>query len=308
MAPEQALRQRVDARADIFALGVVLYEITVGKRLFKGPAQDVFRRLTEGVIEPPTFVRRDFPGALEAIVMRALERHPGDRYQTAYDLADDLEEFLRAADLHSGPVRVARYLDELAEAAGGQRRHELTPERERGPVDAELDFDSQVFAGYAAAPGGAAAPSSEWDEYDERDEAVAAARGVGLDRMKLLRTPVPSPQHGAGDDQGGHGGHGGQGGGAGGPPPTIHREIDADAAPRLPLRAPESQPVRMPPAMLPPQAAARPPTAPPGLVVQVAGAGGTDAAIPTPPPEAMPYLALGALALAIVGALLYFLL
>jgi len=48
MSPEQAQRRPLDARSDIFSLGVVLYEITLGRRLFKGPAQDVFRRLSSG--------------------------------------------------------------------------------------------------------------------------------------------------------------------------------------------------------------------------------------------------------------------
>ena len=111
---------RVDHRSDIFSLGIVLYEITVGRRLFRGPAQRgraAARRRRE--VEPPTFARRNFPPALESIVMRALEKHPTDRYQSAYDLADDLETFLRDERLHSGPVRIARYLDVLTQAAGG---------------------------------------------------------------------------------------------------------------------------------------------------------------------------------------------
>src|SRR5690606_28742115 len=124
MSPEQASRQPVDHRSDIFSLGIVLYEITVGKRLFRGTAQEVVERLTDGTIEPPTFARHNFPPALESIVMRTLERHPEERYQSAYDLADELESFLRDGKLHSGPVRIARYLDMLALAAGGARRPE----------------------------------------------------------------------------------------------------------------------------------------------------------------------------------------
>ena len=152
MSPEQAARKPVDHRSDIFSLGIVLYEITVGKRLFRGTAQEVVARLVEAQIEPPTFVRRNFPTALEAIVMRALEKHPEDRYQSAYDLADDLEAFLRDERLHSGPVRIARYLDVLTHAAGGARRPELVSEAEaRGDGPSELDFDSQVFDGSARA-------------------------------------------------------------------------------------------------------------------------------------------------------------
>jgi len=184
MSPEQASRGQVDHRSDIFSLGVVLYEITVGRRLFKGPANEVVRRLTSGEIEAPTFARRDFPGQLEGVIMRALERHPEARYQSAYDLADDLEGFLRDARLHSGPVRIARYLDELSEAAGGTRRPELIAEAELVKVDEELDFDGQ-FDGHQAAAGG------EWDEFQEADAEVAAALGLELEQLRLMRTPVP---------------------------------------------------------------------------------------------------------------------
>jgi serine/threonine protein kinase len=315
MSPEQALRQRVDARSDIFSLGVVLYEITVGKRLFKGPAHEVMRRLTEGVIEPPTFVRRDFPGGLEAIVMRALERHAGDRYQTAYDLADDLEEFLRDSKLHSGPVRIARYLDELALAAGGQRRNELISEHERARKEGEeLDFDSHVFAGFQPAPPGAELPPSDWDEYDERDEEVAAALGLDLVQLKLMRTPVPHHDDPRAAATGTGGGGRGRTGGGSNPPPTLHRDAVHDPAPRLPLRAPDSRPITIPPpapvAAPAPAPAPAPPMAmtPPGPPILVPTGPGHPRAMTAPPPDLVPYVVIGSLALAIVGALLYFLL
>jgi hypothetical protein len=192
MSPEQASRASIDHRSDIFSLGVVLYEITVGKRLFKGPAHEVVKKLTDGVVEPPTFTRRDFPGQLEGIIMRALERHPENRYQSAYDLADDLEGFLRDARMTSGPVRIARYLDELAEAAGGARRPELISERDKakaaGAEDEELEFDEQWSDGHRPAE---EESWSEWDEYNEPDAEVAAALGLDLDQLRLMRTPVP---------------------------------------------------------------------------------------------------------------------
>jgi serine/threonine protein kinase len=195
MSPEQAARsQDVDHRSDIFSLGIVLYEITVGKRLFRGPANEVVAKLVDGQIEPPTFARRNFPAALEAIVMRALEKHPSDRYQSAYDLADDLETFLRDERLHSGPVRIARYLDMLTHAAGGQRRPELVSEAEvrRAEGGDDLDFDSQVFDGFKpseGAPGPEQAP--EWEDAEQPEADVAKALGMELAELRALRTPVP---------------------------------------------------------------------------------------------------------------------
>ncbi len=192
MSPEQAARAEVDHRSDVFSLGIVLYEITVGKRLYRGAAQEVVRRLIDGKIEPPTFVRRNFPPALESIVMRALEKHPDDRYQTAYDLADDLESFLRDERLHSGPVRIARYLDALAHAAGGARRPELISEAEVKHAGDDLDFDSQAFDSYKPAEG-APGPdqAAQWEDADQPEADVAAALGMELAELRSLRTPVP---------------------------------------------------------------------------------------------------------------------
>jgi tRNA A-37 threonylcarbamoyl transferase component Bud32 len=192
MSPEQAARKPVDHRSDIFSLGIVLYEITVRKRLFRGSAREVIARLTEGKIDPPTFIRRKFPAALEAIVMRALERHPDARYQSAYDLADDLEAFLRDEQLYSGPVRIARYLDGLSQAAGGPRRPELVSEAEdHGAAPAELDGGRQVFDAYA--PAAAKEEKEEWEDAEQPEADVAAALGLELAELRALRTPAPLP-------------------------------------------------------------------------------------------------------------------
>jgi tRNA A-37 threonylcarbamoyl transferase component Bud32 len=190
MSPEQARRESLDHRSDIFSLGVVLYEITLGRRLFKGPAHEVYERLVACDVRPPTFVRRDYPGALEAVVMRALEADPRDRYDSAYDLAEALEDYLRDAALRSGQVRVARYLDELAVAGGGDRRDELIGESERMSDDDEgLDFDQGMFEGYRAE--GQAAPAlAEWEEFEESEQAVADALGIDV---SLIRTAARAP-------------------------------------------------------------------------------------------------------------------
>ena len=183
MSPEQARRESLDHRSDIFSLGVVLYEIALGRRLFKGPAQEVVKRLARCDVKPPTFVQRDFPGMLESVIMRALEARPADRYASAYDMADELEEFLREAGLRSGPLRVARYLDELAVAVGGEGRPELVSERDDRDDDA-LDFDRGLFEGYSAVSPESAARVADWDEVEENEQAVADALGVDVRLVK----------------------------------------------------------------------------------------------------------------------------
>ncbi len=189
MAPEQVARRPVDHRADIFSLGVVLYELTLGRRLFKGPAHEVARRISTLEIEPPTFVRRSYPAALEHIVTKALALDPEQRYQSAYDLADDLEEFLHTAKLASGPVRIARYLDELGHAEGRTRRPELVTSRAGSETG---DLDVELFKSFRAAPG------REWDDAEEPIADVASALGIGVDELRAMR--VPLGEQGGGED------------------------------------------------------------------------------------------------------------
>ena len=63
MSPEQVAGEGADYRSDIFSLGIILYEISLGQRLWRGPADEVMRRIVEEKIAPPTSVRRDYPPA-----------------------------------------------------------------------------------------------------------------------------------------------------------------------------------------------------------------------------------------------------
>lgn len=185
MSPEQAARGRLDHRSDIFSLAVVLYEITLGKRLFRGPASEVLPLITSCEITAPTFVRHDYPGALESIVMRALEGAPSDRYQEAYDFADALGEYLREQRMRTGPVHIARYLDRLTLAEGGAPREELISEREADADDEALNFERDLFSGFRAMVSQDPLAIESWDEVEEDESAVADALGIDVE---LVRT------------------------------------------------------------------------------------------------------------------------
>ncbi|HEX3902855.1 MAG TPA: serine/threonine-protein kinase [Polyangia bacterium] len=139
MSPEQVRGEVVDHRSDIFALGIILYELTLCQRLYRGPAEAVMKRIVNERVQPPTAIRRDYPAALELIVMRALEKRAEDRYQSAQQMHDDLEEFLDESGLRSGNRRVAIYMSELfapGAAAGGGGEAVDEPEA--------LDFDRRA--------------------------------------------------------------------------------------------------------------------------------------------------------------------
>src|SRR5688572_7734813 len=145
MSPEQVQGGKLDGRSDIFSLGTILYEITLGKRLWRGAKEVVMRRIVEENPPPPTYVDRAYPPALELIVLRALEKRPEKRYQTAGELFEELEGYLIASGARTRNHQIAQYLHDLfakdAEVSEmGVRRARAFADDDEGDDDA-LDFD-----------------------------------------------------------------------------------------------------------------------------------------------------------------------
>ncbi|MEO8213364.1 MAG: serine/threonine-protein kinase, partial [Myxococcales bacterium] len=111
MAPEQTEDDDVDHRADIFAAGIVMHEVLTGRRLFKGQNDlQTIERVRRCEVRPPSQLNSSCPPMLDEIVLRALERDPNDRFQTAGEMADALDEVVHAA--HFTPQLMAAALRE----------------------------------------------------------------------------------------------------------------------------------------------------------------------------------------------------
>jgi eukaryotic-like serine/threonine-protein kinase len=122
MPPEQVSGGTLDRRADLYSLGVVMYELVTGRKPFVADETQLFRLLEQIVRDQPPLpraLRPDIPIELEAIIMRCLAKDPARRFQSAYDLRVALESFLAATGEPQFESHVAEYLADLARRAGG---------------------------------------------------------------------------------------------------------------------------------------------------------------------------------------------
>jgi len=133
MAPEQLFRGTVDRRADIYAAGVVLWELLTGERLFTGDSESaIIASVMEGAVEPPSKRRAGLSDVLDDVTMRALSRDPSARFGTARQMARELEERVAIAS----PAVVGEWVEQLASDALGDRSR-LVSSIETNEVDPE---------------------------------------------------------------------------------------------------------------------------------------------------------------------------
>ncbi|MBI5481855.1 MAG: protein kinase [Deltaproteobacteria bacterium] len=109
-APEQLAGQAVDCRADLYALGGVLYEALVGRPPFEAPTlYELIHRVQTTMPAPPSRVIAGLPAAVDSVILRALAKRPDERFSTAQEMASALQAFLGGGPAHpvSAPTRSA---------------------------------------------------------------------------------------------------------------------------------------------------------------------------------------------------------
>jgi len=134
MSPEQARGGKIDARSDVFSLGIVLYEMLTGDRPFTGASSvDMISSILRDQPSPVTEIRADLPAHVGRVLRRCLEKNPRDRYQTSRDVFNELR------DLRAETSTTA------AKAASATPRSASSPPSDSGTAGAEESFRVAVL-------------------------------------------------------------------------------------------------------------------------------------------------------------------
>ncbi|MFO0601614.1 MAG: serine/threonine-protein kinase [Polyangiales bacterium] len=198
MSPEQVRGLQVDRRSDVFAVGICLYELLTTERLFVGESDfSTLEKVRNVEITPPTFYNKKIPEELENIVLKALAKHPEDRYRSSMDLHDDLQSFMYTSGNFFARKDLASYMGRLFDE---EIRKEQTRDEEFRKFDSRKAAEAEVFESAAPAPGPAvsgpprgpvppALPGRSAAPSAPAGPAVRPARALALRGVTFSRPP-----------------------------------------------------------------------------------------------------------------------
>jgi serine/threonine protein kinase len=192
LSPEQARAEPLDGRSDIFALGVTLWEMLTGKRLFAGSTDlETLRNVLRKPLEPPSTARAEVPAELDRVVLHALARDRELRYGTGEEMANDLDQFLRDARYERRSLQ--RFLVELFGAESSPLSMEvpeppldeaptLLPDEEAPAPPAQSLSDPSLELDIVSTPAATSVPDGipRWRRLLTRRRAICAVGAVGV--------------------------------------------------------------------------------------------------------------------------------
>lgn len=222
MAPEYVEGRQLDARSDLFSLGVVLWESLTLRRLFRGGTEvETLKLVVSAPIPPVSSLAKDLGTTLDDVVNRVLQRAPGRRFSTARELADELERAARGSDLVAAASEVAelvkaRFGSQLDErraliqehVANANRGALVEPPRSEASVGQAATEDPSSFGGASTRGEVKRASSRRWLVASglvlfvlfaatafslSMGDAPAVLHTVGARPGAHLPIPIPSP-------------------------------------------------------------------------------------------------------------------
>lgn len=192
MSPEQVRGAEVDRTTDIFALGVVLWELTTNQRLFRMDTDlDTLEKVQACVVPPPSTIIPSYPPELEACVMKALSKRKQDRFATARDFSRALQSFLMRSGSFCGPEEVATFVRQVFADRIQKREAHLAWAAE---VTSTINVD-QLRAGTATPPG--SAEDFSLVDRNEPDDRQARSGGNAAMGTPVSMGGMQPPSNGA---------------------------------------------------------------------------------------------------------------
>jgi len=172
MSPEQAWGKKIDRRTDIFSLGIVLYEMLVGERLFTGDTDlTILEQVRDARITIPSTKNPDVPKKVDQIVLKALAKNAQERHQNASELEREINAVLYSFQPTPGPADLAIYMHRLSES-------------QMAVSDEQIDA---AFA-KAEADGGAYQP-----EPQKKGKGLVISKKTAVERTAPRIEPEPRP-------------------------------------------------------------------------------------------------------------------
>jgi serine/threonine protein kinase len=200
MAPEQARGETLDSRADIYAAGIILWELLTGRQLFpsspgEGTDDKALEQVRHPKVQPPSSRASRVPPELDAIAMKALDPDPAQRYQTGEELRVALAAFLARTAPATDGDQLARFLKDLFGDVMGDERHER--EELVGDAASLLSVPTATINRQEVKAGGqpsGAAPPATAGAREEGTTGVVPPKpaGAGFPDHDHFTTPMPA--------------------------------------------------------------------------------------------------------------------
>jgi TonB family protein len=172
MSPEQAWGKAIDRRSDIFALGTVLFEMLANRKLFTGENEmSILEQVREAKVELPSKFNEEVTPEIDRIVLKSLAKEPGDRYQTAAEMARDLDAVLYEFKPTPTSADLAIYMHRLNSAAPvAMPAPAPEPVTEPQPAPAPAPKPAVVTPMAVVTPTAAAPPGVLMPAWEDRTE------------------------------------------------------------------------------------------------------------------------------------------
>ena len=198
MSPEQVQGKEIDQRADLFSLGVIMYELITGASLFHGKNQlDTMHQVRRAEVAPPSSLNPEVPEEVDEILLTALARERGARYQTAGKMREALQRYLVKSRAVFGPEHMLQWMQEHFAGAYQEEQRTLREAQRLAIADYPDDGDGDGETPAEGAP--VAMPIFQADAAEQVDLKATIMEGPPPGMM--APPPAPLPPMGAAPEQ-----------------------------------------------------------------------------------------------------------